>query len=61
MKTQFMFVFTKSTIKQEHAENFHKECMNLFTVFFKAINAKLWNITRLILGFDSVPSGVAKL
>ena len=36
-----MFVFTKSTIKQEHAENIHKECMNLFIVFFEAINAKI--------------------
>ena len=33
MKTQFMFVFTNSTIKQEHAKII-KECMNLFTVFF---------------------------
>ena len=33
MKTQFMFVFTNSTIKQEHAEII-KECMNLFIVFF---------------------------
>ena len=41
MKTQFMFVFTKSTIKQEHAENIHKECMNLFTVFLEAISAKI--------------------
>ena len=33
MKTQFMFIFTNSTIKQEHAENIHKECMNLFIIF----------------------------
>ena len=33
MKTQFMFLFTNSTIKQEHAKII-KECMNLFTVFF---------------------------
>ena len=33
IKTQFMFVFTKNTIKQKHAENIHKECMNLFIVF----------------------------
>ena len=33
MKTQFMFVFTNSTIKQEYAKII-KEYMNLFTVFF---------------------------
>ena len=33
MKTQFMFIFTNSTIKQEHTEIVTKECMNLFTVF----------------------------
>ena len=32
MKTQFMFVFTNSTIKQVHAKII-KEYMNLFTVF----------------------------
>ena len=53
MKTQFMFVFTNSTIKQEHAEIITKECMNLFTVFLKPLVPKFQNITRLILGFDS--------
>ena len=61
MKTQFMFVFTNSTIKQEHAEIITKECMNLFTVFLKPLMPKFWNITRLILGLILVPSGVAKL
>ena len=32
MKAQFMFVFTNSTIKQEHAERI-KEYMSLFIVF----------------------------
>ena len=33
MKTQFMFVFTKSKIKQKYVEKiFHKD-MHLFTVF----------------------------
>ena len=60
MKTQFMLVFINSTIKQVHAEII-KEYMNLFTVFLKPLVPKFRNITRLILGFDSVPSGVAKL
>ena len=57
-----MFIFTKSTIKQEYAENIHKECMNLFTVFLKAISAKISEHHEAkpeILG--SFPSGVAKL
>ena len=41
MKTQFMFVFTNSTIKQEHAKII-KKCMNLFTVFFlETISVKI--------------------
>ena len=40
MKTQFMFIFTNSTTKQEHAEIIIKECIYLFTVF-KAISAKI--------------------
>ena len=38
IKTQFMFVFTKSTIKQEHAEIIIKKCMTLFTVFLEVIS-----------------------
>ena len=57
MKTQFMFVFTKSIIKQEHAENIHKECMNLFTVFFlfEAISAKILEHHEANPGFNSDP------
>ena len=55
-----MFVFTNSTIKQEHAKII-KEFMNLFTVFFEAINAKISEHHEANPGFDSVPSGVAKL
>ena len=51
IKTQFMFLFTKSTIKQEHAENIHKECMNLFTVFLAAISAKISEHHEANLGF----------
>ena len=40
MKTQFMFIFTNSTIKQVHAEII-KEFMNLFTVFLEVISAKI--------------------
>ena len=36
-----MFIFTNSTIKQEHAKIIIKKCMNLFTVFLEAINAKI--------------------
>ena len=35
-----MFVFTKSTIKQEYAENIHKIHIN-YLQYFKAINAKI--------------------
>ena len=54
--------FTKNTIKQEHAENIHKECMNLFTVFLKAINAKILEHHEANPRFWLwVSSGVAKL
>ena len=61
MKTQFMLVFTNSTIKQEHAEIITKECINLFTVFLETINVKISKHHEANPGFDSVPSGVAKL
>ena len=50
-----MFVFTDSTIKQEYAENIHKECMNLFTVFLKAINVKISEHHEANPGFNSGP------
>ena len=50
-----MFVFTNSTIKQEHAENIHKECMNLFTIFLEAINAKISKHHEANPEFDSGP------
>ena len=34
IKTQFILVFTNSTIKQEHAEIIIKECMNfIYSIF----------------------------
>ena len=59
MKTQFMFVFTNSTIKQEHAEII-KEYMS-YLQYFKAISAKISEHHETNPGFNSVPSGVAKL
>ena len=51
MKTQFMFVFTNSIIKQEHTEIITKECINLFTIFPEAINAKISEHHEANLGF----------
>ena len=61
MKTQFMFVFTNSTIKQEHAEIIIKNVWIYLQYFLKPLVPKFWNITRLILSLILVPSGVAKL
>ena len=60
MKTQFMFIFTNSTIKQEDAEIIIKDMAFIYSVL-KPLISKFRNITRLILGLILVPNGVAKL
>ena len=50
-----MFVFTNSTIKQEHAEIIIKKIHELFTVFLEAINAKILEHHEANPGFDSDP------
>ena len=60
MKTQFMFIFTNSTIKQEDAEIIIKDMAFIYSVL-KPLVPKFPNITRLILGLILVLSGVVKL
>ena len=52
MKTQFMFVFTNSTIKLEHAEIIVKKCM-IYLQCFKAINVKILEHHEANPGFNS--------
>ena len=52
MKTQFMFVFTNSTIKQVHAEIIVKKCM-IYLQCFKAINVKISEHHEANPGFNS--------
>ena len=54
MKTQFMFILTNSTIKQEDTEIIIKNMAFIYSVL-KPLMSKFQKITRLILGFDSVP------
>ena len=55
MKTQFMVVFTNSTIKQKYVEKIIKDVMNLFTVFLEAISAKILEHHEANPEFISVP------
>ena len=54
MKTQFMFIFTNSTIKQEDAEIIIKDMTFIYSVL-KPLISKFRNITRLILGLILPP------
>ena len=54
MKTQFMFIFTNSTIKQEDAEIIIKDMAFIYSVL-KPLMSKFRNITRLILGLILSP------
>ena len=54
MKTQFMFVFTNSTIKQEHVEIIIKYTWIIYSIL-KPLVPKFRNITRLILGLIRSP------
>ena len=47
-------IFTKSIIKQEHAENIHKRYMN-YLQYFKAISIEISEHHEANSGFDSGP------
>ena len=55
MKTQFMFIFINSTIKQEDAEIIIKDMAFIYSVL-KPLISKFRNITRLILGLIRSPA-----